>query len=36
MKLWHCLTVIRPEAFYAAECLALTKKNDDEKLEIRE
>lgn len=35
-KLKHYLTVIRPEALYAAECLTLNKKNMMEELEITE
>ncbi|KAJ8870364.1 hypothetical protein PR048_029385 [Dryococelus australis] len=35
-KLRHCCTVIRPEALYAAECLAMNKKGLMEQLEAKE
>lgn len=35
-KLKHYCTVIRPEALYAAECLAMNKKGIMEKLEVKE
>ena len=35
-KLKHYCTVIRPEALYASECLAMNKKGMMEKLEIKE